>query len=87
MTKVALITNEWDRDNLNFLLNTNEECLLDWHAQADADDLVYAQELLAAYSEELKLKAMELKVECEIELKGTHEANQVIQGVLDKFTK
>ena len=87
MTKVALITNEWDRDNLNFLLNTDDACLKHWHAQADADDLVYAQELLAAYSEELKLKAMELKVECEIELKGTHEANQVIIGVLDKFKK
>jgi hypothetical protein len=87
MTKVALITNEWDRDNLNFLLNTDDTCLKHWHAQADADDLVYAQELLAAYSEELKLKAMELKVECEMALKGTHEANVVIQGVIDKFTK
>jgi hypothetical protein len=82
-----LITNEWDRDNLNFLLNTDDEVLKDWHAQADADDLVYAQELLAAYSEELKLKALELRVECELEAKGTHEANMVIQGVLDKFKK
>jgi hypothetical protein len=82
-----LITNEWDRDNLNFLLNTDDACLKHWHAQADADDLVYAQELLAAYSEELKLKALELRVECEMELKGTHEANQVIKGVLDKLKK
>ena len=82
-----LITNEWDRDNLNFLLNTDDDCLKHWHAQADADDLVYAQELLAAYSEELKLKALELRVECEMELKGTHEANVVIKGVLDKLKK
>ena len=82
-----LITNEWDRDNLNFLLNTDDACLKHWHAQADADDLAYARELLDAYSEELKLKALELRVECEMELKGTHEANQVIQGVLDKFKK
>jgi hypothetical protein len=87
MTKVPLITNAWDRDNLNFLLNTDESCLKDWHAQADADDLVYARELLDAYSEELRLKALELRVECEMELKGTHEANVVIQGVLDKFKK
>ena len=85
MTKVPLITNEWDRDNLNFLLGADEDCLKDWHAQADADDLVYAQELLAAYSEELRLRAQELKIECELDVKGTHEANQVIQGVLDKF--
>jgi len=82
-----LINNQHDRDNLNFLLNADEVCLKDWHAQADEDDLVYAQELLAAYSEELKLAALELKVECEIELKGTHEANQVIRGVLDKIKK
>ncbi len=82
-----LITNEWDRDNLNFLLNSDDECLKDWHAQADADDLVYAQELLAAYSEELQLRSQELRIECELEAKGTHEANQVIRGVLDKFKK
>ena len=72
------ITNEWDRDNLNFLLGADEHCLKDWHAQADADDLAYAQELLAAYSEELKLRARELRIECEMDLKGTHEADQVI---------
>jgi len=82
-----LITNEWDRDNLNFLLSTDDACLKHWHAQADADDLVYAQELLAAYSEELILKAKELRIECEMELKGTHEASVVINGVLDKFRK
>lgn len=80
-----LITNEWDRDNLNFLLNIDDECMKDWYAQADADDLAYAQELLDAYAEELKLQALELKIECELELKGTHEANKVIRGVLDKF--
>ena len=78
MTKVPLITNEWDRDNLEFLLGADESCLKDWHAQADADDLVYAQELLAAYSEELRLRARDLKIECELEAKGTHEASQVI---------
>lgn len=72
------ITNEWDRDNLEFLLGADEACLKDWHAQADADDLVYAQELLAAYSAELKLKAQELRIECEMDLNGTHEADQVI---------
>jgi len=63
----GLITNQWDRDNLNFLLNTNDECLKDWHAQADTDDLAYAQELLAAFSLELKVKSEELRIECELE--------------------
>jgi hypothetical protein len=62
----GLITNEWDRDNLNFLLNTADTELKHWHAQADADDLAYAQELLAAYSLELKVKAEELRIEAEL---------------------
>lgn len=74
----GLITNEWDRDNLNFLIGADEDCLKDWHAQADADDLAYAQELLAAYSEELRLRARDLRIECEMDLKGTHDADQVI---------
>ena len=62
----GLITNEWDRNNLNFLLNTKDKDLEAWHAQADADDLAYAQELLAAYSLELKVKAEELRIEASL---------------------
>jgi hypothetical protein len=78
----GLITNQWDRDNLNFLLNTKDKDLKDWHAQADADDLAYAQELLAAYSLELKLQAEELRIECEMDLKG--DFSQAL-AVIDKI--
>jgi hypothetical protein len=61
------ITNEWDRDNLQFLLNTNSEVLSHWYDQSDEDDKVYAQELLDAYARELKLRAQELLVEAKIE--------------------
>ena len=54
---MALITNEWDRDNLMFLLTADDACLKEWYAQADADDLQYAQELMASYAEELKLRS------------------------------
>ena len=77
----GLITNEWDRDNLNFLLSTKDEELKLWHAQADADDLAYAQELLAAYSLELKVKAEELRVEAEMDLAGYGDALKVIDRV------
>lgn len=59
----GFITNEWDRDNLKFLLNSNDECLQDWYKQADADDLMYAQELLNAYAKELQYRAKELLIE------------------------
>ena len=75
----GLITNEWDRDNLEFLLNTRGEDFEAFWAQADEDDRVYAQELLDAYSLELKVRAEELRIEAELTLNNNHEANQVIQ--------
>ena len=75
----GLITNQWDRDNLEFLLNTKGDDFKVWHAQADADDLVYAQELMDAYSRELLLRSQELEIEAQMALSNNQEANQVIQ--------
>lgn len=75
---MKLITNEWDRDNLNFLLNTKGDEFKAWHAQADEDDLVYARELMDAYSLELKLRSEALEIEAQMELKGTPDASRVI---------
>ena len=74
------ITNEWDRDNLMFLLHASKDTLDDWNRQADADDLVYAQELLAAYSEELRLRSMELRIEAEMGC-NYPDANMVIDKI------
>lgn len=60
---MALITNEWDRDNLMFLLTSDDRCLKEWYAQADADDLLYAQELMASYAEELRLRSEIMLIE------------------------
>jgi hypothetical protein len=73
----GLITNEWDRDNLNFLLNTRGDDFAAWYAQSDEDDKAYAQELMDAYSRELKLRAEELEIEARLD--NTHEAQKVIQ--------
>lgn len=48
--------NEHDRDNLNFLLKCSEEGLREWFEQASEDDRQYANELLDAYEEEIKVK-------------------------------
>ena len=78
---MPLITNEWDRDNLMFLLTSDEEVLQDWHAQADADDLAYAQELFAGYAEELHLRSELVLVEAEMEKIGFSDANELINKV------
>jgi len=74
----GLITNQWDRDNLNFLLNTKGADFKAWHDQSDEDDKAYARELMDAYSRELQLRSELLEIEAELQLKGTHEADQVI---------
>jgi len=75
----GLITNEWDRDNLEFLLNTKGDAFKAWFAQADEDDKAYAQELMDAYSRELQLRAQELEIEARLD--NTHEANMVIDKI------
>lgn len=59
----GFINNEWDRNNLEFLLNTKGDDFKDWFAQSDEEDRIYAQELMDAYSRELQFKAKELEVE------------------------
>ena len=72
----GFINNEWDRDNLEFLLNTKGDEFKAWFEQSDEDDKVYAQELMDAYSLELKLRAEELEIEARLD--NTREADQVI---------
>lgn len=84
-TKMGLITNDWDRDNLNFLLNTRGDDFQAFWDQADEDDRIYAHELLGAYSLELKVRARELELEARMQLVGTQEAAVVIRELLDKF--
>lgn len=73
----GLITNDWDRDNLNFLLNTKGQDFKDFWAQSDEDDKLYAQELLDAYSRELQLKAQELEIEAL--LVNTNDAKELLK--------
>ena len=51
--------NEWDKDNLNFLLTVSSEVFEDWLSQADEDDIDYAMELLRAAKSELIVEEME----------------------------
>ena len=75
----GLITNQWDRDNLEFLLNTKGDDFQAWYAQSDEDDKAYAQELMDAYSRELKLRAEALEVEATLSLSDNYpEASMVI---------
>ena len=52
--------NNWDRDNLNFLLNADKDTMEEWHFYADADDYKYALELLHTARTELALKELSI---------------------------
>ena len=74
--------NDWDRNNLNFLLNADERVIKEWSAQVPQDDIDYAHELLALYSQELREQAIALKIEAEMSLSDNyHEANMVIDRI------
>jgi hypothetical protein len=76
--------NNHDRDNLEFLLYSSESVLRDWHAQADSDDLAYAQELLAIAASELRDGATALRVEAELALNPDYAD---AKAILDKIAK
>jgi hypothetical protein len=38
--------NDWDRDNLHFILNTTDESFEEWLDQADNSDIDYALNLI-----------------------------------------
>lgn len=81
----GLITNDWDRDNLNFLLNATPDVMAEWNAQADSDDLDYARELLDAYAEEMRLEAKDLMIEAKMSLMFEYpDALRVIKQVVDR---
>jgi len=79
MALKGFITNDWDRDNLEFLLNTKGDEFKAWFAQADEDDKAYAQELMDAYSRELQFRAQELEIESRLD--NTREACMVIDKI------
>ena len=70
--------NNWDRDNLNFILNTTDEAFSDWMLQADSDDIDYALELISKQREEIYLKEYLLKCDS-VEILDTEEASTVLQ--------
>ena len=53
--------NEWDRDNLIFILKSNEAEFHEWMQTVSNDDVAYALELLSRHKSELTVAEMELQ--------------------------
>ena len=52
--------NDWDRNNLHFILNTTDDSFEDWLDQADNDDVEYALNLIRTAKAELITQEYEL---------------------------
>jgi predicted alpha/beta-fold hydrolase len=53
--------NEWDRDNLEFLLALGTDEFDAWMEQADHEDIIYAMELIRQARTELTVQTMDLQ--------------------------
>lgn len=79
---------EYDRNNLSFLINSTPETIASWYATATPDDLVYTQELLKAWGQELTNLAFEAAwEEAEFALDCLENKFTDANIVLKKFTK
>ena len=72
--------NDWDKDNLHFLLSVDPEVFEDWLEQADEDDVEYAIELLQQAKSELILQKMEILDDVE----DTTDAKSILQKIRDR---
>ena len=69
--------NDWDRDNLNFIMNITDEGFDEWLDQADDDDIDYALQLIRMAKAELMIQEMEFTDE----ISNFAEAAQLIERI------
>jgi hypothetical protein len=55
--------NDWDRDNLEFIMNVTSEDFDIWLEQADSDDIQYAIELIRMRKKEMISEEIVCKME------------------------
>jgi hypothetical protein len=81
----GFIVTEYDRKNLDFLIFSSLDVLKDWYRTASADDLAYAQELFAAYEQQLAYEKFLSDIEMQlVELQENGEFKDA-QMVIEKF--
>ena len=69
--------NKWDRDNLDFIMNTTNEGFDECLDQADNDDVAYALELIRMAKAELMIQEMEFTDD----VSNFTEASQLIERI------
>jgi len=69
--------NDWDRDNLKFIMETDDGAFDEWLEQADDRDIEYALELIRMARAELMVQEMEMTDS----VSNFTEANLIIERI------
>lgn len=69
--------NEWDRDNLEFIMNSTNESFEEWLDQADNEDIAYALDLIRMAKAELMVQEMEYTDD----ISNFNEASKLIERI------
>jgi len=73
--------NDWDRNNLTFILTSMDDAFERWMQQASDDDIKYALELVAQHRTEL----LEIETKLFDDITDFTEARQIINRVKEKL--
>jgi outer membrane usher protein FimD/PapC len=71
--------NDWDRGNLDFILNSSDADLEDFYFWASDEDLMYALQLIQLAKAELEVEEIEI-----LEAEANEDLSQA-QAVLKRF--
>lgn len=71
--------NDWDRGNLDFILNSSDDDLEDFYSWASNEDLLYALQLIQLAKAELEIEEIEM-----LEAEDDQDLSQA-QAVLERF--
>lgn len=77
--------NEWDRDNLNFIMACSDEDFKAWFDQATEDDITYALELIVKSRGELLEQEFEVHNRESERIRLKHGKYPEASAILSKF--
>jgi hypothetical protein len=72
--------NDWDKDNLKFLLQSDQETIDEWFHYSDKDDIIYALELIHIARNEMMVYELGLMDDVE----HVNDAKAALKNILTK---
>ena len=72
--------NDWDKDNLKFLLQADQETIDEWFYYSDKDDIKYALELIRTARNEMMVYELSLLDDVD----HVNDAKEALKNILTK---